>query len=371
VTAATERGGAEVVIEQLMSRFDRARVDAVLAAPESGALFASWRANGWPVVALPSPVRLRRVDQGVRVIRALAHAIVKEGVDLVHTHGVAAQIYGGRAASRTHRPVLYHAHDLFERSWSADGLLHRLALRSRLDAVAAISETVAASLRHRVRDDRLHVIPNGVDDARVEPVRRPAPLVVWCGRLQRWKGAHLFLQAAARIHASRPDAHFAIVGGTLFGLEPGYSDALRRQADNAGIMDVVEWTGHVEDARPWLRAAAVVVHSSEGPEPFGLVMAEAMMQERPVAAFRQGGASEIVVDGETGMLVAPLDTGALADAVLGLLAEPERAQRMGAAGRERALARFNAGRMSDRVRALYEQIAGRAAAAMPEATVSS
>jgi glycosyltransferase involved in cell wall biosynthesis len=116
------------------------------------------------------------------------------------------------------------------------------------------------------------------------------------------------------------------------------------------------FTGQVDDARPWLRAASVVVHSSDRPEPFGLVMAEAMMQERPVAAFRHGGAAEIVLDGETGRLVTPGDAEALGLSVLDILSEPARARAMGDAGRRRALQYFDADVMTAAVAAVYDLI---------------
>ena len=144
------------------------------------------------------------------------------------------------------------------------------------------------------------------------------------------------------------------VGGTLFGLEPAFAGVLRASAADLG--EACTFVGHVDDARPWLRAATVVVHSSLRPEPFGLVMAEAMMQERPVVAFRQGGAAEIVLDGVSGRLVTPGDARALGDAVVTVLNDPARASAMGRAGRERALRYFDADVMTASVAAVYDQV---------------
>jgi glycosyltransferase involved in cell wall biosynthesis len=360
-TAATERGGAEVVIEHLAARLDPARYVPILGTP-AGPLADRWRALGWTVRETPQVDRLRRVDQGALVVREIARILRDDDVDLVHTHGITAQIHTGLAARRARRPCVYHVHDLFDPRWSGDGFLHRLAARVPARAVIAISATVAASVRGRATGI-VEIVPDGVDRDLASPApEAPAgPLVVWCGRLQQWKGAHHFLEAARTVHAARPDARFAIVGGTLFGLEPTYQDALRLQVAAAGLAGVVTFAGHVADARPWLRAARVVVHSSDRPEPFGLVMAEAMMQERPVVAFRQGGAAEIVVDGETGRLVAPLDTEALGHAVTGLLGDEAEAARLGAAGRRRALTYFDADVMTAAVMNVYDRVSGAAA----------
>ena len=186
------------------------------------------------------------------------------------------------------------------------------------------------------------------EEAIVEPAPAAgghAPLIVWCGRLQRWKGPHHFIEAARHIRLARHDARFAVVGGTLFGLEPAYAAALAAEVKAAGLSDAVTFTGHVEDARPWMRAASVVVHSSDRPEPFGLVMAEAMMQERP-----------IVLDGETGRLVTPRDAAALGQSVLDIIGDPARADEMGRAGRRRALQYFDAEVMTASVAAVYDLV---------------
>jgi glycosyltransferase involved in cell wall biosynthesis len=362
VTAAGERGGAEVIIELLAARLPAHGVSPVLAAPEDGALCRRWQDAGHNVCPLPAFGRLRRVDHGARVVVETARRLRGADVDIVHAHGVSAQIHAGLAARRLQLPAIYHVHDLFDPQWSADGALQRVALRVPAARTIAISSSVSASLRGRVPSARLHTIFDGVDHAIVEaaPTRDGGPLVVWCGRLQQWKGPHHFIEMARQVRLARPDVRFAIVGGSLFGLEPDYAAALRTQVDDARLGDALTLVGHVADARPWLRAASVLVHSSDRPEPFGLVMAEAMMQERPVAAFRQGGAAEIVLDGETGRLAPPGDPAALGRAVLDLLGHPEHAQAMGVAGRRRALQYFDADGMTASVAAVYDLVSDHA-----------
>lgn len=359
VTAADALGGAERVMELLAARLDRHGIAPVLSGPESP-LLARWAREGFEVCPLPPFGRRRRLDHGARSVADIARRFEAAGIALVHTHGVAAQLHGGLAARRCGLPAIYHVHDLFEPRWSADGALQRLALRVPAERTIAISASVAASIRGRVPAARLHTVVDGVPREIVEPVARPhdlaSPLVVWCGRLQRWKGAHAFIAAAAAVHARHPEARFAVVGGTLFGLEPDHAERLRRQAADLDMAHAMTFAGHVADARPWLRAADLVVHCSERPEPFGLVMAEAMMQQRAVVAFRQGGAAEIVLDGQTGLLVAPGDVDALADAVASLLADPSRRRAMGDIGRERALRYFDADAMTAGVAAVYDRI---------------
>ncbi len=364
VALATARGGAEAVVETVataqLKRTD-ARYRPVVAVPEGSALSGRWRSMGIPVIDVPALPRFREWRGGRSLVRALEAAVTSSGASLVHTHGIAGQIHGGRAAARSARPVVWHVHDCFEARWNADGLIHRKAAAVRADVILAVSGTVATSWRTRVPQDRVIVVHNGVDEAVVAPVAHPpGPLVVWCGRLQRWKGAHVFLEVAALVRRACPTARFAVVGGGLFGLEPDYADALRRQAGALGVADVITWTGQVDDARGWLAAADVVAHTSVSPEPFGLVVAEAMAQGRPVVAFAQGGPQEQIVDGETGFLLPPGDVAAMADAITRLIADPARSRAWGAAGRLRAADQFSSAAMVDRIESAYDRAQVRA-----------
>jgi glycosyltransferase involved in cell wall biosynthesis len=354
---AGARGGAEAVVETIARTATAAhpRYQHVVAAPAGSTLCEDWRRLGLTVLEVPPLPRFRDLAGAKRLLDGLAGVVRASGADVVHTHAIAGQLYGGRAAAQAGRPVVWHLHDRQETRLTFDGVLHRLAARARVDVAIAVSHAVAESWRGRVPADRIEVIHNGVLADVVTPAPRPTgPFVVWCGRLQHWKGAHVFLDVAAAVQRALPDARFAVVGGTVFGLEADYPDVLRRQAKSLGLADAVEWVGHVADARPWLAAADVVVHTSIQPEPFGLVIAEAMMQSRPVVAFRRGGPAEIIEDGRTGRLVAPDDVAAMAAAVTDLLTSPSR-ETLGAAGRTRALAMYSVAEMVRRVESAYDR----------------
>lgn len=359
VALATARGGAEAVVESVATAElagPRARYRPVVAVPAGSVLSDRWRSMGIPVIDVPALPRFRDWRGARALVRALQAAMTHTAATLVHTHGIAGHLHGGRAAAGAGCPVVWHVHDCFESRWNADGWLHRQAARVRADVVLAVSEAVATSWRSRVPTNRLLVAHNGVDLTPVAPAAHAAgPLVVWCGRLQQWKGAHVFLDVAARVIRVCPGARFTVVGGTLFGLEPDYGAGLRRQAEALGLTDAITWTGHVDDARPWLAAADVVVHSSVSPEPFGLVVAEAMAQGRPVVAFAHGGPQEQIVSGETGALVPPGDVIGMADAVAQLLADPARGRAWGVSGRLRAAERFSRAAMVERIESAYDR----------------
>lgn len=357
VTAASERGGAEAVIEMIAARLNPGRFQPLLATPDNGALAAAWRTQGFQVVGTPPVRRLARVDQHWRVIRSIAAVIRERGISLVHTHGVTAQIQAGWAARMAGVPVICHSHDQFNAARTADGLLHRAAVRTPRAHTIVVSESVAESLRGRVPRAQMTVLPNGVLPDRVAPAEgRPAgPLVVWCGRLQRWKGAHLFLAMAHEVHRVRPDVRFVVVGDAMFGMEPEYPAEVRAAAVRLGLSPVVTFVGHVADARPWLAAADVIVHSSTRPDPFPLVVLESMMQGRVVVAFDRGGPAE-ALDETTGWLVAPDDVPAMAAAVVEVLGETAAREALGAAARVRALDRYSVEAMVRRIENVYEAV---------------
>ena len=153
------------------------------------------------------------------------------------------------------------------------------------------------------------------------------------GRLQHWKGQDVFVAAAAEVARVRPEARFVVVGGSVFGLEPEFFEALKASAAALGVADRLQFTGFRTDVARLMAACDVVCHTSRVPEPFGLVIVEAMVQGRPVIATRGGGPSEVIATDDDGMLVAAGDPHALSAAMIALIDAPERRRQLGTRGR--------------------------------------
>jgi glycosyltransferase involved in cell wall biosynthesis len=134
---------------------------------------------------------------------------------------------------------------------------------------------------------------------------------------------------------------FLVVGSSSFGLEPAYAQELRQFAKDAGMEDRVMFLGQRSDMNDLLNACDVVVHASVEPEPWGLVVAEAMAAGRAVVAAAAGGPLEMIEDGRTGLLVPPGDAEALAAAMAALLRQPERRRALGEAARLHAAQHFD------------------------------
>lgn len=137
-----------------------------------------------------------------------------------------------------------------------------------------------------------------------------------------------------------PDARFLLVGDAIFG-EKSFVDELKEMCRELGVAEKVVFTGFRDDVPGIMRSIDLLVHASTLPEPFGMVLIEAMAACRPVVATRAGGVQEIVDNGVTGILVPPRDEDAMARAIIEILSDGGLRQRMGEAGLRRVEERFS------------------------------
>src|SRR5262249_45041482 len=150
---------------------------------------------------------------------------------------------------------------------------------------------------------------------------------------------------------SNPKAVCVIAG------EGSLRSSLERGTREFGLNKNVRFLGYRSDALSMVNACDLFVLPS-AVESFGLSIVEAMALSKPVIATNAGGPKEIVVPGETGLLVPPSDPESLAGAMLELLSDPERARVMGAAGRQRYLERYTAERMAKETLEVYREVMG-------------
>jgi glycosyltransferase involved in cell wall biosynthesis len=316
---------------------------------------------GVQVIRLPVYGHL---DPGL-LLRIYQHLRGK-GYHLVHTHLIHADLYGTLAARLAGVPVLVstkHNEDAFRRR-PFYILLHRLVSRWH-QRIIVISDSLGRFTREVEGLDpaRMVRIHYGLDpDDLGTPqdgwwLRREfnlpgdAPIVGVVGRLTPQKGHDILLRAFARTLVVHPAACLLVVGDGE--TRPG----LQTLARDLGIGDRVIFTGYREDAPQMMGGFNIVAVPSLW-EGFGLVLLEAMAMSRPVVASRVSSIPEIVLDGQTGLLVPPADAAALAEAMAKLLGDPILALEMGRRGRERLLSDFSAERMVRETELVYQGLLG-------------
>jgi glycosyltransferase involved in cell wall biosynthesis len=175
------------------------------------------------------------------------------------------------------------------------------------------------------------------------------------GRLTRWKGQHVFLEAAAQVRQQFPNTKFRIIGSAMFG-EESYEQEIRALSRSLGLEDCVEFTGFRNDVPRLVDQLDILVHASTTGEPFGQVITEGMLAAKPVIATRGGGVPEIVQHDSTGLLVPMGDADAMAEAICALLSNPDLARAMGKAARERALQHFVVEKTVPRLEAILQRV---------------
>jgi starch synthase len=313
------------------------------------------------------------------------------GTDLVHSHTWYANLGGHLAGLLYDVPHVVTAHSLEPlRPWKAEQLGGGYAVSSFAERTSYLGAAAVIAVSAAMRDDvldaypdidpgRVHVVHNGIDTTSWSRVDAPdvvrshgvdpdRPSVVFVGRITRQKGLPLFLRACRELP---PDVQLVLCAGA-----PDTPEILAEVealvTELAAARDGVVWIREMlprADVVALLSAATAFVCPSIY-EPLGIVNLEAMACETAVVATATGGIPEVVVHGETGLLVpivqagdgtgTPLDpdryVADFAEALTSILADPERAAEMGRAGRRRAIASFSWDAIAERTRAIYDAL---------------
>ena len=307
-------------------------------------------ARGVPLDA----IRLRADVDPLAFGEVVTH-LTRHRPKILHTHLVHADVYGQLAGTIARVPLRLSTKHGFNEF--REGRFFGIADRT-VGSLAHVHIAISQGLAHYLADtegfdeENFEIVHYGIT-ARdgVQPYAGKEPRLLCIGRLIPIKGHLVLLRALAQARARVPGVVLDVAGRGP--LEP----ALKSVARELGIEDAVRFLGFVSPIQKALEDAAIVVVPSLG-EGFGMVGLEAMERARPVIASAVGGLPEIVVDGETGLVVEPGDAEALADAVAALAGDLERAAAMGRAGRERALREFPPERSAERIEELYRAALG-------------
>lgn len=280
-----------------------------------------------------------------------------EKIDMIHAHSRVSQAASLFAARMAGVPLITTCHGYFKKR--SRGIFDTWG-----DKVVAISDAVREHLINDlgVKEERIELIYNGVDTNRfskayttdeVSRIKKSlglkaGPVIGTIGRLSPVKGQRFLIEAMTRIIQQAPGAQCLIVGS---GEE---ESALRSLAGSLGLGDVVYFVPSDPDTHKFLSIMDVFVFPSVK-EGLGLALLEALASGKACVASRVGGISDIIEDGNSGILVNVEDTGAIADAVKSILANPDAGCRMGIHGRQTVADRFSIETMADKTIELYKR----------------
>jgi glycosyltransferase involved in cell wall biosynthesis len=362
---STELGGGPAHVHELIGRLPRPDFTATVAGPAGGPYGDLFAGMGTRFVGI-------RTDKlGPRPFFDVLRLIRLEKIDLVHSHGKGAGLYGRLAALRAGIPSIHTFHGIHYAEYPAGLSRAYVVLERGLarigQAIVHVSESQAleAAGLGLAPAERSHVIVNGIDAARVagsamtrEAARKslhlePEALVIGTvARFDPVKALDTLLRAFAIVATAQPDARLVLLG------DGPESPRLRSLAAVLGIEARVQFAGFIAGASRFLPALDLYASASRK-EGLPLSLLEAMACGIPLAATRVPGHVDVVEEGVTGLLVAPDDPSALGKAMRDVMAEPAGRRAMGQAGQQRASSRFAASRMADETADLYRSVAGR------------
>ena len=363
-------GGSTESLYLLLSGLDRWRIRPVVVASREGEAMRKIRALGIPVYVLPVPEAKPRgyLATGIWLLRVewaryrrISRLLRREQIELVHTNNDLYSSLAVLAAARRQKlPIVCHLR-LTRRPTRLERRIGRW-----VDRIIVLTEEAKAFYQRVWPAARITCIPNGVPipepSQPVSPLRERLRLpstqriVGLIARCVPGKGYEEFIQAARLVRAERADVTFVILGNGRGG-DAAYEARVHGLAEALGLDGALIWGGWHPAAADVYGALDIVVQaSSTFPEGLSRVVLEAMAFSKAVIATDIVGNREAVVPQETGLLVKPGSAEALAEAIVALVRDPERAARYGAQGRARAAARFSVQVCAARMRELYDEV---------------
>lgn len=309
--------------------------------------------------------KAKRMGFDISLLFSVLRFIRKHQIDIIHCHCETSYLYGGLAGRILNIPVIgtYHRSNLafYEPGWKFK-FLNRLLARS-----VAISNSRKKLIVDQLdcREDYVEIIHGGIDvdkfifekNNREENARllgihpTPGPLLLSMGHLGSIKGHDILIQAFAEVLSNRPGLYLYIAG------DGSESERLRLEEliESLQLKDNVTLLGQVKNPAQWMSVADAFVMAPRE-EGFGLVFAEASIMGLPIVATRVGGIPDIIVDGETGLLVAPESVDELACALERILKDESFATSLGQAAALRAIKKFNRKFMGESYAHLMENL---------------
>ena len=305
---------------------------------------------------------IRSLLNSVYLFRLIG-VILKENVDIIHVSNGMNNFAPVFAAVLLRRHFVVHFHGI-----ESPGVVHKAFLDRVPVFIAPSSYMKACLVDNGIPEERLQVISNPVRLETVSPgdvevlrqrygINESDLIMGIVGRIVSWKGHLEFLQAAAPAMKLFPELKLLIVGDYSDG-NKAYQDEITRVVETGRFSNRVIFTGYVKDVGNHYCLMDVCVHASIQPEPFGLVITEAMSHGIPVIASNRGAPGEIISEGETGYLVDPEAEDEFADRMISLLSDRAVRERIGEAARQYALETYPLDAYARKMEGVYREVLG-------------
>jgi glycosyltransferase involved in cell wall biosynthesis len=377
-------GGSYFLLFDLVSRLDRTLYEPIVGFHRENYLIERFEATGAKVVLFsnPTPLNFRRpwmnrllapVKKAVNLYRGLVSAGLAQArflrenrIDLINLNNSITRNYAWMfAAMLTRTRCITHEMGINVTYPALSRFFGR-----RLDRIICLSHAIHDAMRKcRIDYPNIEVIHCGIDLSRYEIKETPdmlrrkhaipadAPVIGVVGNIREWKGQETLVRATALLKRDYPDLRCVLVG-ECGQRDRAYGDELQRLCRELGIEENVIFAGFQRNAIDYMELMDVVTHTSIHPEPFGIVTLEAMSRSKPLVSTTIGGPAEVVVNGETGLLVEPGKPELLAAAVATFLADRQRAAEMGRRGYARLKSHFSMQQNLERTMQVYAQVLG-------------
>ena len=367
-------GGGQRSLLLLLNRLDKERFTPFVGCLGDSAFAAEVEKTAANVIPLSLPAAHNKTDKvkrftfhdlfedfrQLRVIIELHRAVKRHAIDLIHANSLSVALLGGIVAKINRIPILMHkryatSYGILDRL--CERLLHRVILVSeatRWDFAPAAKQTL---IYNGVDLDAFQASPEEVETLRTElfPDEPNAAILVGVvTRITPEKGIHFLVRAMRELKGEK-DVKLLIVGGPYFQKDVDYMTELKQEVADLGVEDSVIFTGFLSDTRIVTSLLDIVLVPSIIPEACPRTIIEAMAVGKPVIATPLGGSKELVTP-ETGILVAPEDASAVAEAIATLATDRERLTAMGKAARDRAVQLFNSEKNTTLTETVYTEL---------------
>ena len=367
--------GAEFSLLSLLERVDKERFNPTLLLPEEGPFFKRAKREGIEVLILPSMIkfgegyRVYKLPRFIKSLYKVMNVIKQRRINIVHSNSPRVAFLGGLAAKLSSVPSVIHVRDIHRSPFSHP-------LKSRLldflsDVIVSVSQATKDSINDVAPslESKIKVVYNGMDIDRLDNrpvrdikpefgIREDTPIIGSVGLIHPVKGHEILIRSTPVIKSQFPSVKVFIIGEPLLGKDIQFKSELENLVKELDLEDNVIFTGFREDVFDLINAMDVLVHPAIYPEPLPRSLIEAAAMKTPVVATKVGGVPEILDHDVSCLLIEPSDPASLAEAVLSLLKNKEKAENFALEARQKVEKSFNIEKHVNHIETIYAKLLG-------------